>query len=139
MVGAAAVSGCVRHGVAAGSLRQCSAAAWAASCPPSVGAGAPWLGAIGAVLSAGMHALLPAAHSGECVCVPQVMVVFPFKDRSQQSAALRNWDLVRHLGALLAWVLGMHALQGAAGAAALWTVLLHSACFRTRACTAGLG
>jgi hypothetical protein len=22
-----------------------------------------------------------------------VMVVFPFKDRSQQSAALRNWDL----------------------------------------------
>lgn len=23
----------------------------------------------------------------------QVMVVFPFKDRSQQSAALRNWDL----------------------------------------------
>lgn len=25
--------------------------------------------------------------------VLQVMVVFPFKDRSQQSAALRNWDL----------------------------------------------
>lgn len=107
----------------------------ASSCRPSVGAGAPWLEAIGAVLSAVLHALLPAAHSGECVCVPQVMVVFPFKDRSQQSAALRNWDLVRHLRAL-PWVFSMHTLQGGAVAATVWTVLLRSACFRTCACTA---
>lgn len=33
----------------------------------------------------------------QAVCTAQVMVVFPFKDRSQQSAALRNWDLVRAL------------------------------------------
>lgn len=42
-----------------------------------------------------------------------VMVVFPFKDRSQQSAALRNWDLwgpmVFTLGLAIALSMGAQA------------------------------